>query len=69
MNSTPPIPLHIKTVRIEAQIPATQRDELERAIVEIISGDRSRMDALKSDMAAITHKALAALKVIETATI
>jgi hypothetical protein len=61
------MPSHIKTVRIEAQIPATQRDEFERAIVEIISGNRSRMDALESDMAAITHKALAALKVIETA--
>jgi hypothetical protein len=67
MGNVPPIAPHIKTVRVEAQIPATQRDEFERALIEIIAGERPRMDALEEDMAAITHKALQALTVIETA--
>lgn len=35
----PPFP---KTVHVEADIPISQRDEFERAIVEIIAGERPR---------------------------
>lgn len=67
MGNNPPMAPHIKKVTVEVQIPATQRDELEQALIEIIAGERPRMDALEEDMSAITHKALKALAVIETA--
>jgi hypothetical protein len=58
----PPFP---KTVRVEAEIPVSQRDEFERAIVEIIAGERPRMTALDRDVAAIRIRAMAALQEIE----
>jgi hypothetical protein len=67
MSDRPPIPPHIKTVLVNAQIPVTQRDEFERAMIEIIAGERPRMDALERDLGAIAHQALAALQRIETA--
>jgi hypothetical protein len=60
----PPFP---KTVHVEADIPISQRDEFERAVMEIIAGERPRMDALDRDLAAITRRAMDALKVIEKA--
>ena len=60
----PPFP---KTIRVEAEIPVSQRDEFDRAMVEIIAGERPRMDALDRDLAAITMRAMAALTIIETA--
>jgi hypothetical protein len=61
------LPPHPKTIHVEADIPVSQRDEFERAIVDIIAGERPRMDTLNREEAAITRRALAALKVIETA--
>jgi hypothetical protein len=60
----PPFP---KAVHVEADIPISQRDEFERAMVDIIAGKRPRMDALDRDIAQIQARAMAALKVIETA--
>ena len=67
MSNVTRLPPHPKTVRVEAEIPVSQRDEFERAVVEIITGERPRMDALDRDVAAITRRAMAALQVIETA--
>jgi hypothetical protein len=60
----PPFP---KTVHVEADIPVSQRDEFERAMVDIVAGERPRMDTLDRDVGAITRRALEALKVIEAA--
>ncbi len=46
----PPFP---KSVHVEADIRISQRDEFERAIVEIVAGARSRMDALDLDVAGV----------------
>lgn len=59
----PPFPT---TVHVEADIPLSQRDEFERAMVEFIAGDRPRMDTLDRDEAAITRRALATIKMIES---
>ena len=48
----PPFP---KSVHVKADIPISQRDELERPIVEIVAGARPRVDALDRDVAAIAH--------------
>jgi len=56
-----------KTVRAEADIPISQRDEFERAIVDIIAGECPRTDALVQDLAAIKLKAMAGLQTIEKA--
>ncbi|MGO9719486.1 MAG: hypothetical protein ACLP0B_05115 [Steroidobacteraceae bacterium] len=60
----PPFP---KTVHVEAEIPVSQRDEFERAIVDIVAGERPRMDALDRDLAAIKTRAIAGLQAIEKA--
>jgi hypothetical protein len=60
----PPFP---KTVHVEADIPISQRDEFERAMVEIVAGERPRMDALDRDVAAIKSRAMAGLQQIEKA--
>lgn len=60
----PPFP---KTVHVEAEIPVSQRDEFERAIVDIVAGERPRMDALDRDLAAIMTRAIAGLQTIEKA--
>jgi hypothetical protein len=67
MSNVTRLPPHPKTIRVEAEIPISQRDEFERAIVDIIAGERPRMDTLDRDVTAITRRALEALKVIETA--
>jgi hypothetical protein len=56
-----------KTVHVEADIPVSQRDEFDRAIVEIIAGERPRMDALDRDLAAIKLRAASTLADIERA--
>jgi hypothetical protein len=66
MSNVTRLPPFSKTVHVEADIPISQRDEFERAIVDIIAGGRSRMDALDRDLALKT-RAMAALQVIETA--
>lgn len=45
----------------------SQRDEFERAIVDIIAGERPRMDTMDRDLAAIKLRAMSALQVIEKA--
>jgi hypothetical protein len=67
MSNVTRLPPQSKTVRVEADIPVTQRDEFERAIVDIIAGERPRMDVLDRDVTAITRRGLEALKVIEAA--
>jgi len=52
---------------VEAQIPISQRDEFERAMVEIVAGERPRMDALDRDEATIGLRAMTGLQVIEAA--
>jgi len=47
----PPSP---KTVHVEADVPASQLDEFERAVVEIVAGERPRMDALERERAPST---------------
>jgi hypothetical protein len=61
------LPPFAKTVRVEADIPVSQRDEFERAMIEIVAGERSRMDALDRELGAIKSRADAALRVIEQA--
>jgi hypothetical protein len=58
---------YAKTVHVEAEIPISQRDEFERAMVGIIAGGRPRMDVLVRDEASIEAHAMAGLKVIEAA--
>lgn len=67
MSNVTRLPPHPKTVHVEVDIPVSQRDEFERAMVEIIAGGRPRMDNLDRDAGAITRRALEALKVIESA--
>lgn len=54
-----------KTVHVEANIPASQLDEFERAIVEIVAGERPRMDELVHDESSIHSRAMQALQSIE----
>jgi hypothetical protein len=67
MSNVTRLPPHAKTIHVEAEIPISQRDEFERAVVEIVAGERPRMDALDRDLAAIKTRAIAALLVIEAA--
>jgi hypothetical protein len=60
----PPFP---KIIHVEADIPVSQRGEFDQAMVEIVAGERPRMDALDRDLAAIKTRAMAALQVVETA--
>jgi hypothetical protein len=46
MNNITRLPPFPKTVRVEAEIPISQRDEFDRAMIEIVAGARPRMDAL-----------------------
>ena len=54
-----------KMIHVEAQIPLGQRDEFNRAILEITAGARPRMDALERDLAAIKSRALRGLHTME----
>ena len=67
MSNVTRLPPHPKMIHVETDIPVSQRDEFERAMVDIIAGERPRMDALDRDLAAITRRGMAALKVIEAA--
>jgi hypothetical protein len=67
MSNVTRLPPHAKTIHVEADIPISQRDEFERAVVEIVAGERPRMDALDRDLAAIKTRAIAALQVIQAA--
>jgi hypothetical protein len=67
MSNVTRLPPFSKTVHVEAEIPISQRYEFERAIVEMIAGERSRMDALDRDLAATKTRAMAALQNIEEA--
>ena len=52
MSNVTRLPPFAKTVRVEAEIPVSQRDEFERAIIDIVAGERPRMDTLDRDLAA-----------------
>jgi len=67
MSNVTRLPPFSRTVHVEADIPISQRDEFERAIVDIIAGGRPRMDALDRDLAQIKIRATAALADIEKA--
>jgi hypothetical protein len=67
MSNVTGLPPFAKTVHVEADIPISQRDEFERAVVDIVAGKRPRMNALDRDLAAIKTRAMAALQVIEVA--
>jgi hypothetical protein len=54
-----------KMIHVEADIPLNQRDEFDRAILEITAGARPRMDALERDLTAIKSRALLGLHSIE----
>jgi hypothetical protein len=56
-----------KTIHVEAEIPISQRDEFDRAIIEIVAGERPRMDALVRDVALIQWRAMQGLQAIEGA--
>ncbi|MGO9933453.1 MAG: hypothetical protein ACLPV8_16810 [Steroidobacteraceae bacterium] len=43
MSNVTRLPPHANTVHVEADIPISQRDEFERAIVDIVAGERPRM--------------------------
>ncbi|MEO7208179.1 MAG: hypothetical protein ABI145_15685 [Steroidobacteraceae bacterium] len=60
----PPFP---KTVHVEADIPVSQRDEFDRAMIEIIAGARPRIDALLQDENEVKARAMSALSLIEDA--
>jgi hypothetical protein len=67
MSKVTHLPPFSKTVHVEADIPASQRDEFDRAIVDIIAGERPRMDTLDRDLAAVQSRAMAGLQAIEKA--
>jgi hypothetical protein len=67
MSNVTRLPPFAKTVRVEAEIPVSQRDEFERAIIDIVAGERPRMDALDRDLAGLNTRAMAALADIEKA--
>ncbi|MGH7058366.1 MAG: DUF7673 family protein [Acetobacteraceae bacterium] len=54
-------------MRIELTVPESRRDEIDLAWREIVAGRRPRMDALNHEIAAITERAMIALRVIENA--
>jgi hypothetical protein len=67
MSNVTRLPPFSKTIHVEADIPISQRDEFDRAMMEIVAGDRPRMDALDRDLAGIKTRAMAGLLAIEKA--
>ncbi len=65
MTNVTRLPPFGKTLHVEADIPASQLDEFNRAITNLIVGDRPRMDALVRDEGEILRRANAALQLIE----
>ncbi len=59
------LPPSKRTIHVEAEIPISQRDEFDRAMVEIVAGERPRMDALDRDETSIHSRAMQALQGIE----
>ncbi|MGC8518855.1 MAG: DUF7673 family protein [Steroidobacteraceae bacterium] len=54
-----------KKVQVEADIPASQLGEFDRAITAIAAGERPRMDTLARDEGEIVSRAMVALERIE----
>ena len=67
MSNVTRLPPSGKKVHVEADIPASQLDEFDRAITAIVAGERPRMDALARDEGEIVNRAMAALRQIEDA--
>ena len=67
MSNITRLPPFQKQVHVEADIPTSQVDEFDKMMVALRAGDRPRMDTLERDVAAIKVRALAALKLIESA--
>jgi hypothetical protein len=67
MSNVTQLSPHAKSVHVEADVPINQRDEFERAIADIVAGERPRTDALDRDVATVTRRALEGLNVIDTA--
>ena len=67
MSNVTRLPPFSKTVHVEADIPVSQRDEFDRAMIGIVAGGCPRMETLERDENAIKQRALTALKVIESA--
>ena len=67
MSNITRLPPSQKQVHVEADIPISQVDEFDKMMVALRAGDRPRMDTLERDVAAIKVRALAALKLIESA--
>ena len=65
-NVTRPPPFG-KKIHVEADIPASQLDEFDRAITALVAGERPRMDTLARDEGEIVSRAMAALEKIEAA--
>ncbi|MGC2460438.1 MAG: hypothetical protein WA446_05580 [Steroidobacteraceae bacterium] len=59
------LPPSKRTIHVEAEIPISRRDEFDRAMVEIVAGERPRMDALVRDKTSIHARAMQALQAIE----
>lgn len=47
MSNVTRLPLFAKTVHVEAETPVSQRDEFERAMVDIVAGARPRRHVRK----------------------
>ena len=67
MSNVTRLPPSGKKVHVEADIPASQLDEFDRAITAIAAGERPRMDTLARDEGEIVRRAMAALERIEAA--
>jgi hypothetical protein len=67
MSNVTQLPPVAKTVHVEADIAVSQRDEFARAMIEIVAGERPRMNALDRNLAAIKLRAMSALAVSEEA--
>ena len=67
MSNITRLPPSGRKVHVEADIPASQLDEFDRAITAIAAGERPRMDTLARDEGEIVRRAMAALEKIEAA--
>ncbi len=67
MSNVTRLPPLSETVHVEADIPISERDEFDRAMIEIVAGARPRMEALDRDLADVKTRAMAGLQTIEKA--
>ncbi len=67
MSNVTRLPPSGKKVHVEADIPAIQLDEFDRAITALVAGERPRMDTLARDEGEIVSRAMAVLRRIEAA--